>query len=76
MLNCEIVSEAEPVLVTVNDFVEFCPLMMLPKSKLDGEIDIPGCPEGVAVPVPLNPTVIVGCAVSLLEIVNAPVATP
>jgi hypothetical protein len=73
MLNCEIVSEVEAVLVTVNDFVEFCPLTMLPKLKLAGETDNPAC---TLVPVPLNATVIVGCAVSLLAIVNAPVAAP
>jgi len=70
MLNCEIVSEAEPVLVTVNDFVEFCPLTMLPKLKLAGETDNPAC-----TPVPLT-GIVSGDPDALLVTVMDPVTLP
>jgi hypothetical protein len=70
MLSCEIVNEAEPVLVTVNDFVEFWPLTMLPKLKLAGETDIPGC-----TPVPLT-GIVSGDPETLLVTETDPVTLP
>jgi hypothetical protein len=70
----EICTAAAPVLVKTICLVRLLPLVTLPNAKLLWF----ACklPVGAAVPVPLSATVVVGCTVSLLEIVNVPVAAP
>ena len=68
--SCEIVSDALPVLVTVNvcDFV--CPSTTLPKAKLAGETPNPAC-----TPVPFT-GIVRGDPLASLVTVTLPVALP
>jgi hypothetical protein len=70
MLSCEIVKEAVPefVIVKLCDFD--CPSITLPKPKLAGFTDNPGC-----APVPLS-AIVAGEPVALLVTVTLPFEAP
>ena len=69
-LSCEIVSEAVPEFVMVNDWDFVCPSMTLPKLKLAGLTVTAAC-----TPVPLS-GIVRGEPVPLLVTVTVPVAAP
>jgi len=70
MLSCEIVSEAVPEFVIVNDCDFVCPSMTLPKLKLAGLTVTAAC-----TPVPVS-GIVRGEPVPLLVTVTVPVAAP
>ena len=70
MLNCEIVSDAVPEFVIVNDWDVVCPSTTLPKLKLVGLTVSPAC-----APVPES-EIVAGEPVALLVTVTLPLEDP
>src|SRR6202021_3585136 len=70
----EIWMAAVPVLVRTIGFVKFLPMLTLPKLTDVGFAS--NCPDATVEPVPVNGTLIVGLAGSLLVIESVPLAAP
>ena len=70
----EIWMAAVPVLLKTMGFVELLPRLTLPKLTVVGFAC--NCPDAVVEPVPVNVTVIVGLAGSLLVMESVPLAAP